>query len=351
MYSLSQTVGKLIKDYLIINLKRLNRVPEVKHYLDLFCNYDDTIRQAHLDALRMTFEHIDRDFKHSEERKARYYTKGRHRRTLLTLWGEFSFEREYYVSKAGTEGFFYVDRMLGMPRRDYYDPLIKATLIEASAKESYSRAGELAGTLIGRRFKFVHEQGLARISRQTVRNIILASELILDDEPRNTQDTDILYIQMDEKYVSLQRESTKYHEVKAAVLYTDIERIDKRRRRLLNRKVFTTTGTAYALRDDINDYIAEHYDTDQIKTVMVSGDGAAWIKSSQYAYRFTPDVSTHFALDRFHMRQAINHITLEPNIREVLTYYIREDEIEAFNQTCQVLIYNTCETIEHHNCS
>ncbi len=338
MYSLPQYVGKLIKDYLITNLNSLNRVPEVWHYVDIFCHHDDTVRHAHLDALRMAFEHIDKDFKHSKERKALYYTKGRRPRMLLTLWGELRFEREYYVPKSGKDGFFYVDRILGLPARDYYDPLIKATLIEASAKESYSRAGELAGALIGKRFKFVHEQRLARISRQTVRNIILSRELILEDEPRKPRKTDILYIQMDEKFISLQREDKKHHEVKAAVLYTDILPVSMRRRQLHNRRVFTTTGSAGALKDDISDYIAENYDTEHIETVFISGDGASWIKSSRDAYRFTPDVTTHFALDRFHMQQAVNHITPEPNIREVLTYYIREDAKEAFNQTCEAIL-------------
>lgn len=178
MSIINQMYGKIIKNSIENALKAELSLQSIDNYLD-FINYlDGFLLEIVKKSLRDTFEMIDMRFKHSERRKKLYYTKGKYPRTIMTLFGEVSFEREYYVPKdSNSDGFFYVDNLFSLPKRDYYDPMIKAYIIEYSAKYSYIQAGELVGDKIGSRFKTVVESNLSNISRQTVHNVIKAADM------------------------------------------------------------------------------------------------------------------------------------------------------------------------------
>ena len=136
-------------------------------YVTLHEHRDEHVERLVTHSLQQAFETLDETFKHSRERRAHYYTKGKRPRTIMTVQGEVRFEREYYVLKNGGEGFFYVDCGLGLPGRDYYAPLVKASVLDGSGKISYAQAGRVAGETIGRRLKHREEAKRARISEAT----------------------------------------------------------------------------------------------------------------------------------------------------------------------------------------
>lgn len=149
----------------------------IDNYLDLIKYLDFQMNEIIRQALVVMFETLDMDFASSPEQKANYIKKGKHPRTILTIFGEITFRREYYYPKHNGDGFYYVDKELQLPRKDYYDPLIKALVIEKYSEHSYAESGNIIGNLIGTRFKSLEESVLNRISRQTVFNIVHAAEL------------------------------------------------------------------------------------------------------------------------------------------------------------------------------
>ncbi len=307
-------------------------------YLGLIVSIENRIHTNIRQALIMTFEGLDKDFKTSAERKALYYTKGKHPRTLMTLYGEIYFEREYYVPKKGGEGFFYVDRQLDLPRRDYYDPLIKSMLIDYCGSMSCHRAGIMVGKLIGERLQHVAQKRNLSISRQTVRNVLLACDIDNSLEPSDPLKVDTVYVQMDEKYVASQGAQGKKHEIKTAIVYTGIKKVGKHRNQLMNRKVFATTENADHLRRQLADYLSRHYAFENIRHILVSGDGASWIKASNEELRLHKNIQTSFTLDRFHMAQAINHITPCETERDILYGFIQANQPKAFKEVCEALL-------------
>lgn len=63
-----------------------------------------------------TFEELDNDFKESTYRKTRYFVnKSNVSRTLITIVGEITFKRTYYVSKHSNRKFFYIDKVFDLP--------------------------------------------------------------------------------------------------------------------------------------------------------------------------------------------------------------------------------------------
>ena len=98
---------KILKDTINSNLK-------IKHfddYISLCSNLESSIFKSVRDSIVKFFEQIDLVYKNSLDRK-KLYCKGKYRKTLITIFGEISFERHYYTPKNGGESFFFVDKLL-----------------------------------------------------------------------------------------------------------------------------------------------------------------------------------------------------------------------------------------------
>jgi len=338
MSIINQMYGNIIKKCIENSFKREIKLGAIDNYLE-FINYLDgflleIVKRSIIDS----FESIDFQFKNSTRRKVLYYTKGLYPRTIMTLFGEITFYREYYVPKgSNSEGFYYVDELFNLPKRDYYDPMIKALIIEKSSQFSYDQSGEIVGDMIGEKFKSLVESSYAKISRQTVYNVIKRADMdyVIDDVKANV---DTIYIQFDEKYVYTQGTNKVKKEIKAAVIYTGIKKEYNNRNKLVNRHIITSLGYSTEIKHKCLDYIFKTYDTNKIKTVMISGDGAQWIRKSTSDFYFHDEITVHFVLDRFHMNQAVNHITTNEDIKYYLRNYIQNGNRNFFKELCDILI-------------
>jgi len=321
----------------LFNPYRITRTPT--NYLDLLEDMDQTLTERGVNAVVRVFEDADARFKVSAYRKAHYYTKGRFSRRILTNLGEISFEREYYVDKrTGSDGFFFVDAEFRLPRRDYYDSMIKATIVELCADHSYIQTGEIVGAGIGTRFKPFHSARWRSVSRQTVHNILKAAQPPDPEIATLASTPDTIYVQMDEKFVHLQNQDGKDCEIKLAVVYDGIQAVSPSRNVLLNRHVIGSVTDVACLRNDLLDYLSKAYDTTQIKHIVLSGDGAAWIKNSAPDLKLTPQIRTLLVLDRFHAFQAVNRMTTDLACRGVLRDHLLQNRRRDFQSTAASLM-------------
>ena len=95
-----------------------------KNYVELVMNLNNEVFRLARKTLVNFFEILDENFKNSKERKEKYYTKGKSNRYLVTIFGEISFEREYYVpindsNSTEEKGFFFVDKFIGLKKFRY----------------------------------------------------------------------------------------------------------------------------------------------------------------------------------------------------------------------------------------
>lgn len=116
---ISQKLKNVLKNK-IFNIISLNLFNNIEFLLNnLFCNnssnnYFDIMfksQQIARDIVKSivisTFEELDKEFKNSVYRKSRYYiNKNNVPRTLITIVGEITFYRTYYVSKNSNKKFF-----------------------------------------------------------------------------------------------------------------------------------------------------------------------------------------------------------------------------------------------------
>lgn len=323
---------KIIFDTFSNNLKeQLNKLDSngnVMNYINLLSNLDESLCKIAKDTLITTFEALDKSYSNSIDRKRKYDIKSHHCRTILTIFGEITFTRTFYKSKLDNKLYCYVDRLLGLHKYDYFDPYLKALIVDYASNNSYPKVAKYINDLIGNRIKT--EDSFKYISRQTVRNIIMSS-ILSDEIPKHADTPEVLYIIADEKWIHTQNNNNKDVMEKSIVIFEGIKN-----HKLQNKRIFSSLD--YSFLHKAIDYIYNVYDIDKLKTIYLMGDGAGWIKNLRHEFNFTSNINVIYALDKFHFKQALHHICLNPDLEKIIQTYILNDDKESFNQVCNLLI-------------
>ena len=257
-----------------------------------------------------TFEELDNEFKESTYRKSRYYiNKSNVPRTLITIVGEITFYRTYYISKHSNKKFFYIDKIFDLPKNDHYDPIVKAISISKAVSTSQAQS--------------VYNW----IKNGYIPNIV----------PKSVETPETLYVMADEKYIGAQNIS-KDIMIKCFVTFEDIKDISKNRRQLVNRSVFSCcTSKAWP---KFMDFIAMKYDFSKIKNICLLADGGSWIKSGIPELKLDPNNSVKFYLCEFHFKQAIHHITTDSDERYYLLHIFNTKPKSYFIDAVNTIILN-----------
>ena len=313
-------------------LNPLNQNPTIGNYTDLIQSIDEITRETALQLIKDFLESMDEKFFASQSRKNSYFVKSKRDRTLITVFGQLTFTRRIYQSKTEHSYYIHVDRKMGLPKYDRYDPTVKAKIVELYADQnSMIKVGEIIGETIYATFSRNEERKNFNISRQTVYNIVRKAPKLLPNIDRQKTTPKMLYIMADEKYVPLQKEDKKNAMLKQIVLFeTVIE--DHKRTSLQKKLVFSRLkGNIW---EDFHDYIAQVYNLEQVEKIIVMGDGAHWIKNGRYELP-----NTQFILDLFHAFQSVTHMTVDEEIRKDLRKSIFENDTDEFEKIVKSLKY------------
>ena len=294
-------------EFLLNNLLN-NNTPN--QYFNVIFKAQQTARDIVKSIVISTFEELDNEFKESTYRKSRYYiNKSNVPRTLITIVGEITFYRTYYISKHSNKKFFYIDKIFDLPKNDHYDPIVKAISISKAVSTSQAQS--------------VYNW----IKNGYIPNIV----------PKSVETPETLYVMADEKYIGAQNIS-KDIMIKCFVTFEDIKDISKNRRQLVNRSVFSCcTSKAWP---KFMDFIAMKYDFSKIKNICLLADGGSWIKSGIPELKLDPNNSVKFYLCEFHFKQAIHHITTDSDERYYLLHIFNTKPKSYFIDAVNTIILN-----------
>lgn len=312
-------------------LNKTNNTNKVYNYIDLLSNLDNSLCEIAKHSLVTIFETIDKSYSNSIERKRKYHIKAHHKRTMLTIFGEITFSRTFYSDKNGKGSFCYLDRFLGLKKHDYFDPYIKATIIEYSANNSIPTVCNMINELIGNKVKLSNK--IKYLNRQTIRNIILDSKLS-NPEKKELNTPETIYIIADEKWVATQNNDGKKVMVKSIVIFDGIG--GKKRKFLKNKRIFASYDNS--LLNDALDYLYYVYNLDKVKNIFIMGDGAKWIKALKPHFKVNSNTNVIFALDKFHFKQAIHHICQNKELEKIICFYVLNNKKQYFKDFCQEYI-------------
>ena len=341
MEIITQNYEKILENLIINNFSTIirqndNRNPnenKVFNYIRLLDTLDEKICEIAKNSLVTIFEALDRGYKNSIERMHKYYIKAYTTRTIMTVFGEITYHKTIYQSKHTYKSFCFIDDYLGLKKYDYFDPYIKATILEYAANNPCTKVAKIINDMIGNRIKT--KESYQYITRQTIRNIILSSP-ISKPEYKELETPEDLYIMADEKYVATQNNNNEDVMVKDIVVFDGRE--EKNNRVRLKNKMSFSSFKGNDCVNDCLDYLYFVYDLDKVKNIYVMGDGAKWIKNLQNEFKVNDKTNVSFNLDKFHFKQAIHHIGQDELLEKYLTNYVLNDSKKDFKECCEALI-------------
>ena len=250
---ISQKLLNVLKNKIIpiISLKLFNDVEFLlnnlfvndgsNHYFNLIYKIQTSAREMVKSIVSSTFEELDNDFKESTYRKTRYFVnKSNVSRTLITIVGEITFKRTYYVSKHSNKKFFYIDKIFDLPKNDHYDPIVKTIAISKAVSTSQAQSVRDTSSSINDLSYFESNSIIKDIPRQSVYNWI-KNWYVPNIVPKSVETPDTLYVMADEKYIGSQ-DIEKDIMIKSFVAFENVIDVSKNRRKLVNRTVFSHYG-------------------------------------------------------------------------------------------------------------
>ena len=265
-----------------------NTIINLKENIYSIENLSNICYKKSLDLLVQSIEKLDEEIKNSKDRKILFDIKGIYKRTIITIQGTITYKRRLYIDKKTGEYIFLVDKLIGVDKYSRLtDEAIKKVVETAIELKSYSIAGKYAlnGTIL---------------SRQTVFNCVSKVE-INSCITKEKIKAPVIHIAIDGFCVNYKKSSRKY-EIKFANIYTGIEQITPKKRKLLNRFVVTQTNQLN-FKEKLLKVIYDNFDVNDNTKFYICGDGATWIESLTEHFP-----NSTFVIDKFHYIRALTHL-------------------------------------------
>lgn len=307
-------------------INAFSEINNVNNYISLLSSFDDALSTSFREAFIKLLELIDSNYRNSFERKCKYHVKDFCSRTILTVFGEITYSRTFYKSKINGNSFCFVDRLLGLKKYDYFDPYIKAEILDYVSLHNYSETANHINSLIGNRISI--DKKTVYLSRQSVRNTII-KENLSKPKVQKLGDVEALFIIADEKWIPTQNNKRKKVMQKSIVVFDGFN-IHGKRKSLNNKMTFSGRNDDFIY--EAIDYIEKAYDLSKVKFFYMLGDGATWIKKLKYYFNFNPNIQIIQGLDHFHFKQALWRLYPKEDVYNCLVNYILNNKKDDFER-------------------
>lgn len=234
-------------------------------------------------------------------RKGRYNIQRADTRKLISSVGDISFRCTYFQNVSDGSYTHLLEDMIGLSKNERFTEEAEVVMLTEALKTSYQEA---AGALPSKQ----------KITKTTVMNKVhqLAEEVPYE-EPAEKRESKYLYVEADEDHIAEQHGDAKASKdnksfiSKLVYVYESKQKVEgtASRKELVNKFYFSGLYPGKEgngkLWENIQEYIDKTYDTDVLRRVFVSGDGAGWIKSGVDCID-----KALFCADKFHLMKYIN---------------------------------------------
>lgn len=348
MFSITQNLIIEAKKLVILNVnQKLEKVIEDFLHTCYFCFDSNKYIKSVLDFQKNLFEIvksvfsniasiIDKQFSSSPKRLESYIiNKSNVSRTIVTIFGSITFQRNYYESKDKKEKLFYVDKVLGLSNYQRYDPIIKALIIQSALITNANKVASLPTAINTPILDMLKSSQVNTVPRQTIYRWIKDWKLPNVSYNPIEVPNKKLYVMVDEKFIHEQiheeqsdEEKEKHHFImsKCFVTFTGIKQKGKRKT-LLGKHIFITNSKNPWV--EFSNDISQIYDFELIEKINILSDAGTWILAGTGELKLFPKNVIVFNTCEFHVKQKINRITRDKEKRMLLTNLIYEDKDKA----------------------
>jgi len=294
-------------------------ITEKKDLVDLVLGLQESLFELGRSIVAEVLEDMDEYIFNSRERKRKYESVRKDQSSLLTSFGMIAYSRRYYKSKERGNYTHLVDEYAGINPHDRVSADVVINALEEAIESSYRKAGK----------KVAYDSDL---SKQAVMKKVHEVEVMDVPLPSSEKKSlRVLYIEADEDHVALQHKGNRDDGQRKTgismpkLVYVhegiDTEKSTLKRKALKNVRYFGGDLKSEDLWLQVAQYIDAQYREEDIETIYISGDGAAWIKEG---LQWIP--KSRFVLDNHHMNKYIKIATA--HLPDEAMYYAIKDAIE-----------------------
>jgi len=298
-------------------------------FSSLFINslFKNLILQIYKDSI---FK-IDKYFYESDYRKKYFYSSSKRQRVIITLFGELSFDRYYYVSKNGIDSFYFIDNLFNFEKYKNYDLIIRSILINQSVLSNVNLTSNNTDFYLSN-FEEYMKNNTIKIPRQTIYYWI--KEWVVPKVEYDCFDNiNNLYVMVDEKWIhemiklstfnEEERKKKHYIMSKCFITFTGAK-TKNNRTTLLNRHVFMTTNNE-PWKEFINE-IYNIYNFEEIQYIYLLSDSGNWILSGAKELKLFKNNKVILNTCEFHVKQYINRMVRNKETTDEIVKAIYEDK-------------------------
>lgn len=271
-----------------------------KDFYSLESSVKSTTEEFAAKYLGLILSSINSQIKKDAWRKANYKIQRNDKRTLITSVGDVVFDSTYFKNKKG-DYHYLIEDMIGLAAHDRFSEGAEVMLLTEALKTSYEEATKVLPSK-------------AKITKTTVMNKVHGIAEELPEEISETKKkVKYLFIEADEDHVAEQhgrwneKKDNSSFISKLAYVYEYKKESEKckDKKELVNTfyfsGVYDNTKGVEKFWNNVEKFICNNYEIEDIEKVYISGDGANWIKSG------TDYVSKSvFCADKFHLMKYIN---------------------------------------------
>lgn len=250
--------------------------------------------------LGVVLSSVNQQICNSSWRQGRYNIQRNDKRTLITSVGDVTFDCTYFKKIDAKGGYTYLlEDMIHLDKHERFSEEAEVLMLTEALKTSYQEAAKVLPSK-------------QEITKTTVMNKVhqLAEEVPYEESGELKQ-TEYLFIEADEDHVAEQHgdhtSDNKSFITKLVYVYECKQNTKgyTDRKELVNKFYFSglysgSEGNA-RLWNNVQDYIEKTYDTEYLKEIFISGDGASWIKRGADILN-----KAIFCADKFHLMKYIN---------------------------------------------
>lgn len=311
-------------------VNHLNNILLNNQYLhELEHKINDSTNELNLDILCQILEYLDLEYKNSKERKEKYYVQQTRERTLITSLGLLTFNKTYYKSKKKING-----------KYEYYSFLEHYLGVSKWAKMTLAAETKLINNALDNGYSWSCNNSIPNfiISRQTISSKIKCINYNYNEDIKQKDTPNVIYIEADEVHANLQsRQKGTKNRIVPVILSHEGHKEDFVKKKELKEQHYIASSTLKTdkLWEEEYKYLDKKYDLNKEVTIFVSGDGAPWIKGFDIAFPYAI-----YVLDPFHyFNKKLAYIFKhEPIITSIADSYLRNRMIDDFKSLVSIQI-------------
>lgn len=291
----------------------------IENHLNFYENQNKKIFNYALVELKREYENKDKEIFHSKWRKENgYIPHGMRERTLITIFGKLTYKRHrYLIWNKNQYHFTYLsDTALGIKKYQRVNTHLQIKILSLIAK--------------GKRYQDILDCfPTANITNTTISNIINRANIgslksIINSKVTAIQLDQYLYVNIDDTFLTLKENNKKQQfRIRVVLFHTgyDLENSKSNKKNLKDTRIFVLLKkkeeriNTKSFFKEIQEMAKKFYSNADEAKIIISGDGAPWIRNAQ---KYWPN--SVYILDRFHTVRKIRQI-FNPNNRNLQPIY------------------------------